>query len=155
MPLVGEALNRRADLRKRLVELPQRLGASALVQEGDEPPERVEMLLAELDDLARELERLIAQINLTNATSRLPDGITVTEALARRDVLAARSAAVRFAIHAATAHAPFGRRRRSEIRLVRLVNVAALQDRLETLERSRRELETALQRHNWTTALLE
>ncbi|MEX2025450.1 MAG: hypothetical protein WD993_10315 [Thermoleophilaceae bacterium] len=37
--LVGEALNRRADLQKRVAQVQERLRGSALVREGDDPPE--------------------------------------------------------------------------------------------------------------------
>jgi hypothetical protein len=155
MQPVGEALIRCAEMKKRFAQLPERFAASALVQEGDEPPERPEMLLAELDDLAQELEQLIARVNLTNAATRLPQGLTVTEALARRDVLALRATVLRAAIRAATERGLIGRYGRSEIRVIRVLNVAALQDQLEALTRTRRELETELQRHNWTTPLLD
>jgi hypothetical protein len=68
---VGEALTRRADLQTRIAQIGARLQASAVVQEGDSPPEDPGRLLAELDELAAELERLITAINLTNATSQL------------------------------------------------------------------------------------
>jgi hypothetical protein len=156
MPTLGEALNRRSDLQKRIAQLEERLRGSVLVQEGDEPPERPEQLLGELDSLAAELELLIARINHTNATTRLSDGTTVTEALARRDVLSLRAAALRAAIRAATDRGGlFGRYSRSEIRMVRQVRVAELQDQVDDLARTRRELDTELQQHNWTTPLIE
>jgi hypothetical protein len=155
MTTIGEALNRRADLQKRIAQLQERIGPSVLVQEGDEPPEQADALLAELRDLADELERLIARINHTNAASRLPSGLTVTEALARRDVTALRSAALRSAIRAAADRGPFGRYSRSVIRMIRLVNVGELQAQLDALARARRELESELQQHNWTTPLIE
>ena len=84
---LGEALAQRAELQTRLVLVRDRLRVSALVQEGDEPPEDPAPLLAELDSIADELERLIGAINATNATTLLSSGSTLTEALARRDVL--------------------------------------------------------------------
>jgi hypothetical protein len=102
MPLiVGEALNRRADLQKRVAQLQGRLSACVLAQEGEQPPENPEELLAEHDSLCDELEGLIAKINHTNATATLAGGQTVTEGLARRDALALRQGALRAAIKAA------------------------------------------------------
>src|SRR5690349_21118346 len=66
---LGEALTIRADLQKRIAQLGSRLQASGVVQEGDTPPEDPAALLAELETLTDELERLIARINLTNAQS--------------------------------------------------------------------------------------
>jgi len=95
MTTIGEALNRRSDLQKRIAQLEERLRSSVLVQEDERPPEEPEELLSELDAHCTELQRLIATINHTNASSRLPTGETVTEALARRDVLTLRAAADR------------------------------------------------------------
>lgn len=53
--IVGEALNRRADLQKRIAQLQERLSACVLAQEGEEPPEGPADLLAELDERCDEL----------------------------------------------------------------------------------------------------
>ncbi len=150
---LGEALARRSDLQKRLAQLGVRLRESAVVQEGNEPPESPDELLGEVDRLADELERLIAVINQTNSSTRLASGVTLTEALARRDVLALRQGVLRHATEAA-AQAQ-GRYGRSEIRLVRLIDVAAIRARLDDLARERRELDTEIQAHNWTVDLIE
>jgi len=108
--------------------------------------------LGEVDRLADELERLIAVINLTNSSTSLRSGVTLTEALARRDVLALRHGVLRQAEAAAQAQGCYGR---SEIRLVRLIDVAAIRARLDDLARERRELDTEIQAHNWTEDLIE
>ena len=150
---LGEALARRSDLQKRLAQLGARLRESAVVQEGTEPPESPDELLGEVDRLADELERLIAMINQTNSSTRLPSGVGLTEALARRDVLALRHGVLRHAAEAAAqAQTRYGR---SEIRLVRLIDVAAIRARLDDLARDRRELDTEIQAHNWTVDLIE
>lgn len=151
---VGEALNRRSDLQKRIAQLQSRLSASVLIQEGDEPPESAQELLAEVDQLSDELQRLIAQINLTNASTRLSTGETVTEGLAQRDVLSLRQDVLRTVVRAATNNS-LSRYSRSEIRMVRQVRVADIQRTIDILARQRRELETRLQEHNWTTRLVE
>ena len=93
--------------------------------------------------MADELERLIAMINQTNSSTRLPSGVGLTEALARRDVLALRHGVLRHAAEAAAqAQTRYGR---SEIRLVRLIDVAAIRARLDDLARDRRELDTEIQ----------
>jgi Family of unknown function (DUF6847) len=85
--IVGEALSHRADLQKRVGQIQDRLQTSVLVQEGDRPPESPDELLSELGSICDELQELIAKINHTNAGTRLPTGETVTEGLARRDVI--------------------------------------------------------------------
>jgi len=110
-------------------------------------------LLGEVDRLADELERLIAVINRTNSSTSLRSGVTLTEALERRDVLALRHGVLRQAAEAAAqAQGCYGR---SEIRLVRLIDVAAIHARLDDLARERRELDTEIQAHNWTEDLIE
>jgi hypothetical protein len=155
--IVGEALNRRSDLQKVIAQLQDRLSACVLAQEGEEPPERPDELLAELDRRCDELEGLIAKINQTNAAARLATGETVTEGLARRDTIALRQGALRAAITAATGRAVgLGLRySRSEIRMVRQVNVSELQSRLDELAKERRELDNRLQEHNWQATLIE
>jgi hypothetical protein len=150
---LGEALARRADLQKRIAQLTGRLQASAVVQEGDVPPEDPGALLRDLGEMSAELERLIAAINLTNATSRVGDGRTITELLAERDVLALRQGVLRSAADAvAQASARYSR---SEIRLTRQIDVGAVRREIDDLARQLRELDTAIQEHNWTTDLRE
>jgi TolA-binding protein len=84
----------------------------------------------------------------------------VTDALARRDVIALRQGALRIAIKAATGAGQalgggFSRYSRSEIRTVRHVRVSELQDQLDALAKKRRELDNRVQEHNWQTALAE
>ena len=152
--IVGEALNRRSDLQKRIAQLQSRLGASVLAQEGEEPPESARELMAEADSLCEELQRLIARINRTNAGTRLSTGETVTESLARRDVLALRQDLLRTVVRVATNNS-LSRYSRSEIRMVRQVSIADVQQAIDALARQRRELEARLQAHNWTTQLME
>ncbi|MDQ6776432.1 MAG: DIP1984 family protein [Actinomycetota bacterium] len=112
-------------------------------------------MLSELDAHCTELQRLIAKINHTNASSRLPTGETVTEALARRDVLVLRAAALRTVIRAATDRGLFGRYGRSEIRMVRQIHVSDVRSEVDARAKEQRELDNDLQEHNWTTQLIE
>ncbi len=154
--ILGEALNRRSDLLKRVAQVQDRLGASALAQEGDEPPERPQELLEELDSLCEELQSLVARVNHTNAATKLSNGETVTEALARRDVLDLRLAALRAVVREATGRSgPLSRYSRSEIRMVRQIEVSDVQRQIDRLAKQRRELDTLLQQHNWSALMVE
>jgi len=156
MPTLGEALNQRSDLQKRVAQLGERLRGNVLIQEGDQPAEAPEELLAELGRACDELETLVTRINKTNAATTLPSGGTVTEALARRDVLMLRGSALRSAIKEASGRGGlFGRYSRSEIRMVRQVDISALQVQTDALAKARRELDAEIQRHNWMTNLIE
>lgn len=148
---VGEALTLRSQLQIRFQQLVERLKASALAQEGAKPPEEPEALLRELDGVAEELETLIARINKTNLATGLGDGRTLTDALARRD----RLARVQSALHqlAETASQGQARYSKSEIRVMRMVDVGALRRRVDDLAKERRELDAAIQEANWQTDL--
>jgi hypothetical protein len=150
---LGEALAQRSDLQKRIAQLAGRLQASAMVQEGDSPPEDPSQLLDELQKLTAELEGLITAINLTNSASRLASGLSVTEALARRDVIAIKQGVLRATVESvAQTQARYSR---SEIRMARQIDVAAIRHQLDELAKQRRELDTSIQENNWTTELIE
>jgi hypothetical protein len=150
---LGEALARRAELQARLGEVRDRLRVSALAQEGDRPAEDPGPLLIELDAIAVELEKLIADINRTNAVTEMSSGRTLTAALARRDVLGLLHGALK-AVADSTAQQQ-ARYSRSEIRLVRTFDVAAVRSRVDELARDRRQLDVEIQNANWTVDLQE
>jgi uncharacterized protein DUF6847 len=150
---LGEALTLRSQLQTRIQQLGGRLKASALVQEGEEPPEDPSSLLAEFDALATQLERLVRQINHTNLATKLPSGTTLTDALARRDALTLRQTMIRqVADVAGERQQRYGR---AEIRILATVDVGALRRQADDLARERRELDGTIQVTNWSTDLLE
>ena len=88
---LAEALAKRADLQRRIEQMRGRLQKSALVQEGESPPEDPQELLGEAERLVSELEGYVRSINRTNLSATLADGeTTLTDALARRDALTLR-----------------------------------------------------------------
>ena len=148
---IGEALTLRSQLQTRFQLLRERLKASAMVQEGEQPPEEPSALLAELEGVATDLESLIARINKTNIATRLSDGRTLTDALARRDHLGLLQSALHQV--AETASAAQTRYGRAELRIVRTVDVGALRQRADELAKERRELDASIQEANWQTKL--
>lgn len=150
---LAEALILRADYQKRMNQLEFRLKRSARVQEGDKPAEDPQVLLAELERVADELERLIQNINRTNSASELAEGVTITDALATRDLLRARQEIYRDL--ASTASGGFSRVTRSEIKFRSTVDVAEIQKRADELAAAHRELDTRIQEANWRLELVE
>ena len=150
---LAEALVLRADVQKRLAQLSMRLQQSALVQEGEQPPEKPADLLVELEQLLEQLNDLIARINRTNLEIRLADGATLTDALARRDVLTQRYSIIDGLATAASNRVQ--RYGRAEIRMLSTVDVADLRRQLSEIARQRRELDTAIQAANWNSDLIE
>ena len=149
---LAEALQERADLSARISILENRLMNNALVQEGEKPAEAPEELLAELDRCSEEMERLITAINLTNS-STISDGITVTELIAKKDVLNRKLSIYRHFLMTASQTAQ--RATRSEIKILSTVNVREYQQKADGLAKRLRILENRIQQINWTTELIE
>jgi hypothetical protein len=148
---LGEALTHRSQLQTRFKQLNERVKSSVFAQEGETPPEDPGALLAELEQVAAELEGLVAAINRTNLATRIGDGRTLTDALARRDHLTVIQVAFqRVADAASEAQVRYGR---TEIKLVRMVDVAQLRRRIDELAKERRELDAQIQEANWQTDL--
>lgn len=149
---LAEALQERADLSARISILENRLMNNALVQEGEKPAEAPEELLAELDRCSEEMERLITAINLTNS-STISDGMTVTELIAKKDVLNRKLSIYRHFLMTASQTAQ--RATRSEIKILSTVNVREYQQKADGLAKRLRILENRIQQINWTTELIE
>ena len=149
---LAEALQERADLSTRISILENRLMNNALVQEGEKPAEAPEELLAELDRCSEEMERLITAINLTNS-STVSDGMTVTELIAKKDVLNRKLSIYRHFLMTASQTAQ--RATRSEIKILSTVNVREYQQKADGLAKRLRILENRIQQINWTTELIE
>jgi hypothetical protein len=154
---LAEALALRADAARRVEQLRARIVANARFQEGEEPAEDAQALLAEAGVVLDELEGLIRRINRTNAATRIgPDG-TITDALARRDVLRARHSVVTAAADAAVgkSQAGIGRQLRSELKMLAALPVAQLRAQADDLARQLRELDVRIQQSNWEHDLME
>lgn len=148
---LAEALLLRADLQKKLASLRERIVANAVVQEGDAPHEDPNALMREAFGVHDELEALVTKINATNLKAKLPDGRTLTAALARRDTLVSEHALLVAAI-AGSRKEPdrYGVR---EIKWVATLKVAKLQKQADDLAKSVRELNALVQEANWKVVL--
>jgi hypothetical protein len=156
---LAEALSLRSDAQKRLAQVAARAVASARYQEGEDPAEDANALLVEARAVVAEIEALVRRINRTNAATELEPGLTITDAIARRDALAGeRSVVASIADAAAGAGgrgAGYGRQLRSELRFLTDVPIPQLRAEADALARSYRELDTRLQEANWSTELLD
>jgi hypothetical protein len=151
---LAEALANRADLQRRVEQMRGRLQRSALVQEGESPPEDPQELLEEMERLVSELEEYVRRINRTNLSATLSGGeTTLTDALARRDALTLRYGNLKTLVSAASDRVP--RYGRAEIRILSAVEVGPLRRRMDELARERRELDISIQQANWATDLTE
>lgn len=150
---LANALSQRSELQTRIRQLESRLNNNALVQEGEQPAEDPMELLKELEADYAQLEELISAINRTNNFTKLEDGATLSDLLAKRDCLRKKLSALRNFLD--NASALVHRRTVSEIKVMSTVNVRELQKQVDGLSRDLRELEETIQEKNWTTELLE
>ncbi|MEI3515719.1 MAG: DIP1984 family protein [Angelakisella sp.] len=149
---LAEALQERADLNRRIEQLRYRLNNNVLVQEGEKPLEDPAALLEELESSFTRLEWLIARINLTNCAVKV-EGRSLTELIARRDVLSLRAEAYRRLVEEASQNTH--RATRTEIKILSAVDVPALQRQADDASRELRLLDNTLQATNWTADLME
>lgn len=149
---LAEALQERADLNRRIEQLRYRLSNNVLVQEGEKPLEDPAALLEELESSFTRLEWLIARINLTNCAVKV-EGRSLTELIARRDVLSLQAEAYRRLVEEASQNTH--RATRTEIKILSAVDVPALQRQADDASRELRLLDNTLQATNWTADLME
>lgn len=150
---LAEALVLRADINTHIAQLHNHIKNNALIQEGEKPLEDPQALLAELTQLLQRLGDLITAINRTNIQITLDQGMTITAALARRDILARQYDLFNSIANAASER--FNRYSRSEIRIMTTVDIGTMRHQIDELARQRRELDTAIQAANWATELIE
>jgi hypothetical protein len=150
---LAEALIQRADYQTRLEQLKQRVVQNARIQDGEQPAEDPESILAEIERVAAELTRVIQQINRTNLNVQLADGRTLTDALAVRDVLRIKYAVYRELGQAASIRRD--RLSRSEIIYRSTVAVKEIQQKADDIAREYRELDARIQEANWMADLME
>lgn len=150
---LAEALNLRADLQRRIEQLRKRLINNAKVQEGDNPSEKPEELLAELESCCGQLNDLILRINITNARSENSDGRTITEIISYKDTLILKLGVYRDFLD--NASKKLDRYTQREIKIVSTVNVREMQKQVDEMAKQLRETDSLLQQMNWNTDLME
>ncbi|MDI6105578.1 DIP1984 family protein [Actinoplanes sp. NEAU-A12] len=152
---LAEALALRADASRRAEQLRSRITGSARFQEGETPAEDAMSLLTEVGGVLEELESLIRRINRTNAATPVGGG-TLTDALARRDVLRLRHSILTAAADAAASDGQRGYRQlRSELTIIPALPVAEVRHQADDVARQVREVDTLIQRINWEVDLLD
>lgn len=150
---IAEALSLRSDAQRRIEQLRHRIAANARYQEGEEPAEDAAALLAEAERLLTELESWIGRVNRTNATVDLGADGTMTQALARRDVLRMRHGLLTSAAEAAVASG--FRQLRSELKQLTALPVKELRARADDVAKELRQLDARIQQANWNHDLLD
>lgn len=147
---LAEALSLRADLLKTIAQLKSRLKECSKVQEGDEPSENPEEVLAQLEKKFPELEELIYRINYTNMHTE-HEGLNLTQMIAKKDALTLRITALREVLNYVTERE--SRYSRNEIKYIRFLDVAKLRKQIDSLSQELRLLDMRIQSINWTVDL--
>lgn len=149
---LAEALIARADYQKRIEQLKRRIGMNLKIQEGEQPAEDPNAMLAELDGLMKELTLLIQRINKTNCSVKFDETRTLADALTERDqIWDKRLTLSKFAEEASIRNDRYSR---TEIKIVSTVDVAAIQKQVDQLSKAFREMDTKIQGLNWTIDLM-
>ena len=149
---LAEALSLRKDLQKRIAQLQSRIVNNVKVQEGDEPLENPDDLMGELDVNLKQLEELIWRINATNMQCRNAKGESLTQLMARRDVLTMRVNTLRNVFN--TASESQSRYSQSEIKMVTVVDVKKLGKKVDDLSAKLRVLDMEIQALNFSSELI-
>ena len=149
---IAEALIERADLKKKIEQLRDRISENVLVQPGAVPGEAPKEMKKELDSSVARLEYLMCKINMTNCRVTVDDR-SLTEIIAEKDALSLSVSVYKTAIRRA---GQIGYRvRGSEIKLTQAISVAEWQKQVDEMSKKIRELDTLLQKTNWTVDLIE
>lgn len=149
---LAEALMLRSDYLERINKLKDRIINNLTVQEGDKVSEDPNPLIAELNDVADKLNEIIIKINNTNNNTAFNDKLNLSSALTYRDTLKKkRNNLEQIVLNASGSHM---RLSRSEIKLVKTVDISALQKDIDKLSKEFREIDTKIQEKNWLTDIL-
>lgn len=149
---LAEALQERADTNRAIEQLQARFYHNVLVQEGEQTAEDPQNLKEKLDAALERLMYLIACINLTNSKTCI-DGETLTEKIARKDMLQIKLGAYKNVASAASQ--TVDRARNSEIKIKPAISVAEWQKEIDAMSKELRLLDNQLQAANWSTDLIE
>lgn len=156
---LAEALVRRKDLVNAMDRLKNDLTENALAPEGQRPEEEPDELRRRLSQTLEEWEGLVLRINRTNLCERIDRGLTLQEAIVRRDRLA-REHRVLTALREASRPRNALRRRPwtgedSDEKLAPTVGRLEVRDKLDELAAEHRRLDIELQEANWRVELAE
>ena len=144
---LAELLMERAECQRRIAQLSSRLRDCAKVQEGDSPPVKPEVMLKEVVELHSQLEELIKRINHVNVTNELEPGLTLADAVTRRDML--RSQRELYDSLVKASQVSEGRYSMKEIRYVSTMDVSELIRKTDELSKAVRMMDARIQARNW------
>jgi hypothetical protein len=144
---LAELLIERSEIQKRIAQMSSRLNDYATVQEGDEPPFKPDEMLQRLDGLHVKLEAAIKKINMVNMTTEFEAGMTLADAVTRRDVMKSRRNIYHGLFTASVIRD--SRYSKKEIKYVTTLDVDRILDITDELAKDIRILDSKIQLKNW------
>lgn len=145
---LAEALLLRADLNKKIEHLVNRIRPILIVSDDKEPQEDPVKLLAQLRKANKDLEAIVVRINRTNNENFVGEGMTMMEALAKRDALKQLSEKLRNIRQWSQVNnsSSYGKQ-------VATVDIKSLQIEIDQTGRAFRDIDSKIQEMNWLTTL--
>ena len=147
---LAEALAIRADLQQKLYHLEHRLQNAAQVQMGDNPPEDPEDILKEISAALSELQKMMINIDITNASTVI-EGFTLQAMLTERELIKRKRAILNNLLQK-LAITPM-RHSKNEIRFINTIKPTHLLKEVDDLSKKYRELDLKIQAANWIVDL--
>ncbi len=152
---VAEALAERKALQDRLASLTTRARKNVLVTEGRQPLESPDTLLKEITATLELWEKRVVQINRANSQIILPNGMTLMEAIIRRDAIT-RHIGVYSGLLSVDGSPEWRGMVPHEVRpMIPAIDLSLLQQKVDDLTMERMNLDLAIQEAGWTHELLE
>lgn len=145
---LAEGLLLRSDLKKKIEQLTQRLRPILIVTDTKQPQEDPYKLIAQLRKANEDLEMIVIRINKTNNETYLEPGVTLMQALAKRDALKLLSEKLRnIRQWSQVNNSTYGQQKAT-------LDIKGLQAEIDQTGRSFREIDSKIQEHNWLTKLV-
>ena len=144
---LAELLLERSENQKRIAIISNRLNKFATVQEGDQPPFKPEAWLAKLDGILVKQEEIIKKINTVNMKTEFEPGMTLTEAVTKRDIMKNKRS-IYSGLFSASAIED-NRYSKKEIKYVTTLDVDRIMEVTDELAKEIRVLDAKIQARNW------
>lgn len=149
---LAEALLQRKACQSRIEVLRTNLLRYAKVQEGEITPENPKDIAKDIDITLEELYGYISRINRTNSETAFDEKLSISDALAYRDVLEKKYKIIRHLIETATELT--NRYSKQEIKILSNIDVPAFEKRANEIAKEFRELDIKIQEKNWLVDLI-
>lgn len=144
---LAHALMERKAIKTKMDELRARIYQNAQVEQGGEPTESPLTLLDQLEVESQRFQALVARINDTNLSARLPDGTPLGEAVLRKDMLRYLHATLLcLAKKAVVVPERYSQR---EIKNIPALPIPEVHHRADEVAKQLRLLDAAVQELNW------